>query len=875
ITTGFRVLSRPEQVIFFQDHLFDFDLDYYRPLGNPTKHVEALLTLFSRAKDEDITPAEYQQFARKARAESEQNPGDASLTEFAREQEEIARVYETYQALLIKEGFVDFGDLVHLPLQLFRAHPLVLKHYQERFRHILVDEFQDTNYAQFQIVRLLADRLKNIAVVGDDDQSIYKFRGAAISNILNFMTEYPGARQVVLTENHRSTAPVLEQSYRLIKNNDPDRLEVRNRIDKRLRSNRKGSLPVIHLPFDTVSAEADAVARSVEEKVDTGGYAYRDFALLLRANQDAEPFLRAFNMRRIPYYFSGNRGLYRREEIRSLLSFMRVLAGPLDSLSLFGLASSEIYGEDSGLDMETLIRCNQRAERKNRPLEQVFEAYDKETDTGTPAGQTGDAALRRIVGDIRMFRKETGRHPASLLLYRFIQHTGYLEKLTRTETLEAELKIKNIGEFFEKIRRIETVLETDRLPHVVRYLNGLIEAGDDPSVAEIETDRDVVNVLTVHKAKGLEFRVVFMAGLVEQKFPTRVRKDPIELPRDLIKDTLPEGDFHLQEERRLFYVGMTRAREELYLTSAVDYGGKPRRASRFISESLGINRDTLPVRRSGGLEMIRRSESPGAGPNTAPYHPAESPTLSYYKIDDYLTCPLKYKFSHVIRPPVRRPPAVMYGSALHAAVQAYLKQRMEGRTLAPAQVIEVFEGAWVNDGFLSRGHEEKRLEAGRDTIKRFIRAEEEAGEIPAAVEKGFKFFAGETRVTGRWDRIDQAGGVVRITDYKSSQVRSMKKAESEIRKSLQLSIYALAYFHHSGKLPDQVSLYFLDSGIAAFGKRSAKDLAKTTETIQAVASGIQKGDFSARPSYLACRYCTYNEICPHTGFGKEEKKKTF
>ncbi|HSG06037.1 MAG TPA: ATP-dependent DNA helicase, partial [Nitrospiria bacterium] len=411
-------------------------------------------------------------------------------------------------------------------------------------------------------------------------------------------------------------------------------------------------------------------------------------------------------------------------------------------------------------------------DRKNIPLEKVFLGLKGDTDAGEspPADYT---VIRRLMQDIRKFRRESGGTPTSLLLYNFIQETGYLENLTREESLESELKIKNIGEFFEKIRRIENVLETDRIYHVTGYLNALIQAGDDPSVAEIETERDVVNVLTVHKAKGLEFRVVYLAGLVEQKFPTRIRRDPVPLPDSLLKDNMPPGDFHLQEERRLFYVGITRAQEELFLTTAVDYGsGKPRRPSRFLLETLGPEAEKTRPRLSGGLEMIRRSGGSGADFKTPPVHPSENPILSFYKIDDYLTCPLKYKFAHIIRPPVRRPPSVMYGSALHAAIQAYLRERMAGERMAPAQAVQIFEDAWINDGFLSREHEEKRLNSGRKTIYRFIREDEENGNIPHAVEKEFKFFSGDTKVIGRWDRIDMNENTVLITDYKSSQVAS-------------------------------------------------------------------------------------------------------
>ncbi|MBI2372118.1 MAG: UvrD-helicase domain-containing protein, partial [Deltaproteobacteria bacterium] len=213
---SFRVLTRPEQLIFAREHLFELPLKYYRPLGDPTKHVDALMTLFSRAKDEDVSQEEHRAYARALAEKAAQEPEDAELQEEAARQRELAETYAAYRALMGRSGFVDFGDQVVLPLKLFREHPLVRQRFQNRFKYILVDEFQDTNYAQFQVVKLLAERHRNLAVVADDDQSIYKFRGAAVSNILGFIGSYPDAERVVLTENYRSTQVILDAAYRLI-----------------------------------------------------------------------------------------------------------------------------------------------------------------------------------------------------------------------------------------------------------------------------------------------------------------------------------------------------------------------------------------------------------------------------------------------------------------------------------------------------------------------------------------------------------------------------------------------------------------------------------------------------------------------------------
>ncbi|HEY8632914.1 MAG TPA: ATP-dependent helicase, partial [Candidatus Limnocylindrales bacterium] len=229
-----RVLSRPEVVIFLREHLFAFDLDEYRPLGDPTRFLGSLATLFSRCKDEDVSPAAYLAHARSLADRAAADPADAALAEEARRQAELAGAYARYQELLAASGFIDFGDQVALALHLVRTSPAARAEIQARFRFVLVDEFQDTNRAQSELVSLVAEAHRNLTVVGDDDQSIYRFRGAAISNILGFRDRYRNARTIVLRRNYRSRPAILEASHRLIKFNDPDRLEVRAGISKRL-----------------------------------------------------------------------------------------------------------------------------------------------------------------------------------------------------------------------------------------------------------------------------------------------------------------------------------------------------------------------------------------------------------------------------------------------------------------------------------------------------------------------------------------------------------------------------------------------------------------------------------------------------------------
>lgn len=1118
LSPDFQVLSVPEQVIFFREHLFDFPLSYYRPLGNPTRYIQAILTLVTRAKDEDITPRDYFEYVHRLERKVKDNPEDEVLKENFLKEKEVALCYKKYQEFLTREGKIDFGDQITLTLKLFRQHPSVLKEYQRRFRYILIDEFQDTNYSQFQLVKLLGREHRNISVVGDDDQclppgtlvkikggekriekiesgeevvtaigkgyktystvrkvfkkrkktsfltfytengykievtanhkmfcfirpdshhfslggvdrgnkarikihlemcyrknslkssrgrplknpsvlhkvslqtsnkqiikkleladvpitkakkgirvrivssrleeagaiaeylkkitggileskfslgtlniqhkpaliipasnvlegfylpvlkdskvvydrvvkverqikeetvydleverthnfaangvfvhnSIYKFRGAAISNILGFLDTYPDAHQIVLTKNYRSSQQILDSAYRLIQYNNPDRLESKNKIDKRLTSANKGWSKVRFFHYDSVLSEAEGVAKIIKEKAEKEGYRWSDFAILVRANDDAAPFLRALNMAEIPWRFSGNEGLYNQEEVRLLISFLRALVNPEDSLSLYYLTSSEIYQ----MPVKDLTLCMNYASKKNRSLFYVFSHLDELSELRDELSLQSSTAVKRLLRELEDYLDKSLKLSTGEVLYQFITRTGFLSRLTNNPSPKKERKVKNMARFFELVQSSTQVLKDNKPVQFVRYLDLLIQAGDNPAVAEADMETDAVNVLTIHKAKGLEFSVVVMVSLVNQRFPSTFRREAIPLPDELIKDILPSGDFHRQEERRLFYVGMTRAQEGLYFTSAKDYGGKrSRKPSPFVLEALDLSPGDVSIHKRSALEIIERN-APHEEKEQVPYRKIpkhELITLSHLQIDDYLTCPLKYKYIHILRVPILQHHAVIYGKALHDAVQNYYRYKIQGKSLSLEELISCFEDSWINEGFISREHEERRLEEGKMTLVEFYQKAEQESILPTYIEKVFNFMLDNDRITGRWDRVDVIEDKTLIIDYKSSQIEDKKKADKRARNSLQLAIYALAYYKIFGKIPDSVRLHFLETGVIGEASFDENDLEAVVQKIKQASQGIREGIFDSQPDYIACRFCPYNGICPSKG----------
>ncbi len=861
LNPDFKVLTQPEAAVFFRENLFKFTLNYYRPLAEPTRFIMALISFFSRAKDEDISAQDYLSYAQKFLREVESQVQDPAQLERAVSQLEVAQAYILYQKLLAQNGLVDFGNQFYLSLQLLREHALILENYRRQFKYILVDEFQDTNFAQFQILKLLAGGNKNITVVADDDQCIYRWRGAAYSNVLNFIQEYSHAAQITLIQNYRSTQPILDSAYQLIQYNNPERFEIKAKINKQLLGLTKdGAIPK-QLHFDTHSAESDNVSKIIKDKVSLGKYKYRDFAILVRTNSDAQGFIQALNMENIPWQFSGNQGLYSREEVKLCINFLRVIANPSDSLSLYYLLSSDIYN----FNLVDLALCNHYARRRNQTLYDVLTDLDNIPELAQIHDATRQKA-RAVLADIDKFLKVSCAQTTGRLLYVFLTDTGYLKYLTHDPNLEKEIKIQNIAKFFNQVRDFELVAQEDRVINFMRHLNLLIESHDDPATVEADLDQDAVNILTIHKAKGLEFRVVFLVNLVQGKFPLPKRAQQIELPDVLLKELLPSGDFHLQEERRLFYVGMTRAKEELYFTSAEDYGGKRlRKVSQFVLEALGKKpEESLIKKKTTALQSIAHFAPLAISPRLKEVERPEDKllTLSYYQIDDYLTCPLKYKYVNILRVPIMEHHTVIYGRAMHAAVSQYFLSKLGGKKITLPELLDFFTQAFQAQGFLDLQHQNARFQVGQEALRKFYSRQEKQNAALKFIEKDFSFVWSENKIVGRFDRVDLSASGPVIVDFKTSEIKTQKDADKRVKENKQLALYALAYEHIFGILPFAVELHFLESGIIGRHELGESDLAAIKEDIIQVALGIRQQDFSARPEYKACTYCAYNQICP-------------
>ena len=855
LPANFKVLTATEQAIFMRQNIYAFDLRYFRPIANPLSHIQAMLNHFSRLKDELITPEEYLDFAADelTKANNEDNRIEAEKTL------ELANAYLRYQDLMIQAGNLDFGDQLFLTYRLLKENKRVLSECHKRFKYLLVDEFQDTNFAQNEVVKLLASGSNNITVVGDDDQSIYRFRGASISNILDFNKTYKNAKQVVLNNNYRSTQEILNASYKLINHNNPDRLEIQNKIDKRLISPKHGLEPEL-LFCDNLSCEADKLVEKIQELKQKHQYKNNDFAMLVRANNQAEPFIQSLNIAGIPYIFSGTSGLFSQAEIKMLVAFLKCLVYTDDSLALYQLATSEMYN----VSHETLAEYYTKAKRYNRSLLKIVEGQlpIEELVTENEKLNKEIIIMNSLVEDIKKY-SEKKNEPCGEVLYEFLKEKQYLKRLVDENSVENELKVHNIAKFFDRIAQFNHASDERGVLAFLSNLELILAVGDEVITSDIDPDIDAVNILTAHASKGLEYPVVFIINCVSDRFPGRQRRDPLPIPDGLIKERLPEGDFHLQEERRLFYVAATRAKNYLYLTAAEDYGGKrSKKLSQFVMELLDEPQTARLKHKLSPIEKIERFNKIELKHRKLPNKfTADIIRLSRQQIDDYFSCPKKFYFAHVVKIPLLENHYLMYGTAIHAALDHYFNRKIRSEKPTLQQLIADYNTAFRNVGFITIEQEKQRHQQGIITLTNFFDQDQKSPTNPTKVEDVFEFYENKIRVNGRYDLVCGAGDDAEIKDFKTSDVKKQKDADRRIKDSTQMMIYALAWYEKHKVIP-RTTLYFIESGLSGTRVFTLAELENTKKMIFDVAAGIKKEDMTAKPELRNCQLCPYNDICP-------------
>jgi len=899
LNAGFKVLNETEQWVLIKKNLAKFNLDYYRPLGNPTKFISELIRHFSRLKDENISPAEYLKYAEERESDADQRLSGKKVKGRAKKAvtdedegeeleigriRELANAYHVYNQLLLENNYLDFGDLIVYGLKLFRARPNILKFYRAKFKYIMVDEFQDTNFAQYELVKLLAAPGDNLVVVGDDDQAIYKFRGASLSNIMQFKDDFPKAPEIILTENYRSRQEILDYAYKFIQNNNPNRLEIKLKTDKRLSAQgaaakQSRSEPAVRFysferPEEEISFTA-AQIRALQESDPEANWS--DFAILVRANDTADAFTKELARQNIPNQFMSWRGLYYKPLVLDCLAYLRLLDNYNESSALFRVLNMNAF-KVAHLD---LMAINKMAARK------VWSLYEALKNINAVPGVSAES-----VKNINKLWNLLGQHsllvasqkPTKIFLH-FAYDSGLLADLDRDRDLEL---FSYLNQFYQKIKKLEETDPDLRLKDFLAAINLELEAGETGALKLDFADNDTVKIMTVHGAKGLEFKYVFLVNLVDKKFPTISRGEKISIPDALVREKLAASpDAHLEEERRLFYVALTRAKEALYLTGAKDYGGRrEKRPSRFISE-MGLESATRPeLALSERNEFLKdlhylnsREIKAAAAAGAEEEYPLPA-KFSFSQLAAFSTCPLQYKFAFILKVPAPTDkPSLIFGRVMHNTLynfflpvlserQAIQADLFGGASGAPAgkkseelmsakRLMALYEEFWQADGYPDKTTREEYYEKGKKSLKDFWN--DYSGQSPAEIlflEKKFSFKMGEDLIKGTIDRVDKlSDGSLEIVDYKTGKNKTL-----DFDAKRQLILYQLFLEEYAKLKVSLLSFYYLESGEKVSFTAKPAEIDKLRATVSQEIAAIKKRQFAPQPGMM-CQFCDFNQIC--------------
>ncbi|MCC6639474.1 ATP-dependent helicase [Candidatus Falkowbacteria bacterium] len=892
ISTDFKLITQTDAWVLVRQHLDLFQLDYYRPRGNPTKFIHALLSHFGKCKDEMVYPNDYSSFA------NEQMPARPSGgSKIANEQEniesrnqeinrvkEVAKAYEVYQNILHKENYLDFGDLINLTLELFRKRPLIAKIYQQQFKYILVDEFQDTNYAQYELVKILAKHHNNITVVGDDDQSIYRFRGASMSNILNFVKDYPKAHRIVLSTNYRSKQQILDAAYSFIQLNNPHRLEVAvsefgEKISKKLQSPLKEKGVVAHLSYQTSQDEVIGVVSQIEELHTKNKDSHGNYAILVRSHDSAVPFISELKRKGIPYVYTSIKGLYTKPLIIDVLSYFKLLDNYHESGALYRVLVSS-FVDLTHHDVMILLSY------ANKKTLSLYETIKRMSDV---AGLSKDAQekISKLLNLIDSHSQLTKERSALEVFLVFMKESGLLKKFLKLESETDKISLELLQSLFNRIKKFDESVHDASLKNFMHEMDLELESGELGSIAVTEQkDVDAVQIMTIHASKGLEFETVFIVGVVDKRFPSIERSDPIEIPQALIKDVVDNEDHHLQEERRLMYVAMTRAKTNLFFTTAKDYGGaREKKISRFLVElseqypEFAINNDCV-----GSLELatnltlhIQEHSHQEKFVYTPPAH------YSFTQLMAFSKCPYQYKLGFIYKIPQIGKPVFSYGRTMHKTLEEFYKlvasQMMQGQVdlfsalenkVGASKISELvtfenmkalYEHSWIDDWYTTKKDKEEYYAKGLQGLERVYNNVKDQEPQTLYLEKPFTLKLQGTKgeeysLRGVIDRIDKRDGAWHIIDYKTGTSKDKLDADAK----MQLLIYQVAAQELWQARVGSLTYLYLDDAKELTFLGDDDELQALKIKLVSLIESIRDSAFTATPGWQ-CEFCDFRDIC--------------
>lgn len=844
---GFRVLDDREQFLFVYARLSDLGLSRL-PKSRPGEFLASVISFFNLCTEERVDPGQI--------AERIASDGAAMLglkkdaPEAIEEYALVADAYPIYLELLRREGLVDFPGLQVTTFEMLSEQPELRDRVADRYQYLLVDEYQDTNRLQVELLKLLAQPRYNLTAVGDDDQSIYRFRGATPSSFVRFQDDFPNACRIDLTVNFRATPALVDATARLISHNAP------GRTDKELASGRDAPdapAPVL-LAANTCADEAEEVVQTLagwrrEGRIRT----YGDVALLFRSvKYHAGEYLDALDRHGVPYRVVADGGFFDREDIihlRDLIRFCgskrrwdpRVLEGKLLELS-----------PDT---VDAIVRSQRDPEQWS----------DERILDGLGIREPRERELLRILAGLRERTLSGDLDNLMSLFYDMLNATGYFARCCapddgKAAAHEYDAALLNLAQFSQLVDAFRRHVRTQNTYRFGEYLRSLPSRSID--AVRPEVDAEAVQIMTVHQAKGLEFPVVVIGSATGGRFPGRFRRPAYPVPAELRlsaeDDTAEE---HLRDQRRLFYVAMTRARTLLVIGAPEKIKVRGSGQSQFVGE---IGSDTLI-----GPKQV------GEPPFAAPLQPSsgQRQRISYSALNSYLLCPLQYKLLHECGFVIPYASYFRFGSVLHRVLERIHRMALDGYRPTPAEAEQLFLDAWHPDQARDAAWQQRQQDLGRSYARRYVERHAERFDRIVWVEEDLELPVGyDQLVQGRLDLACRTEAGIEIIDFK---VRS-RRGLDDLRPRYQLDTYALAAEHTFGATVERLGIHLLaeEPGSELVGWPWDGDAkAAARGRVERAAAGIRARDFEPTPGQH-CRYCDFQRICPAAAVRDERVRET-
>jgi DNA helicase-2/ATP-dependent DNA helicase PcrA len=869
-----RMLDKVDHWILLRRNLSRLQLDRYRRLAEPGQFLNDFVEFFSRCQDELVSCDDYQRYADSlaAQLESERDQLDpdtlAERQEAVAREQEIARAYRASEDLLREKKCSSFGTLITGAVGLLERDAALRATLQNRYRYILVDEFQDTNIAQLRLLELLVNASKNIFAVGDNDQAIYRFRGASFGSFKLFLERFAGWREgqdstkfrVSLTENYRSTPNILRVATQVIGQNTVSADFPKKVLNPNKPEGEKIRIVELPAPED----EARWVAAELE-RIHKAGRRWRDFAVLYRAHGHRDDLVRELARRKIPFVIS-RLSILEHPLVKDVLAYLRLIATPYDDIATARVLAAPAWQ----LAPADLVRFAERARKERTRIYDILQTQQPPLPFD-PSHRALVDLLEFVSSQRKTMKRRDARHIFADLL-------EWLEIYQRAPVQDRDY-VKRLAEF---VKEWEDKSDTRKLPEFIEYLD-FFEQANGAICLEDDAPGDAVRLMTVHGAKGLEFSHVFVLRVNKNKFPQPERPRVFEFPAALMKEGSPEEQFHNQEERRLFYVALTRAEDRLTITTLTEKKGRvPPFIEDILMEPSIQRRDVLQLAPKPAPHAVNGTQSAAVAAATgslfaAPVDrprifsriaewaetflpaPPEPLELNPSAVDSYRKCPQKYLFAYLWSLQEGAKATLTFGRVMHGTIRRMMAEFKKGNPLPFEEVQRLFETEWSASGFEDEYQEGEYKKDGLEQLRALHQAVLEQTPEILELEKTFALpVENNVVLKGRIDQINALGrNEVEIVDYKTGK----PKKDAEARKDLQLSVYAIAAKEIFELNPARLVFHYLQDNTRQETTRTAKQLAEAQEVVQEVAADIRARSFSAKEGFI-CRSCAYRPICP-------------